>query len=402
MPTGLTPTSNYSPLVDESTTQQFMRTAWDDTKKVRFLLEKMEQNGNITNDGEGTFHEQKILVGEFQAAERADLAARSFSRKQHYATLRAPWGFMDMTDVLSDRDLALNSGRSAIIKLSQDRLTRMGKDFKKVISNRILTRNRSASVVFGQAAATIALGADEPINGLPTLFGYAAAAQGYSGVTGTTGAAVVDADREVTPNTTYFGLSTLPAGLGAGVDNAISEAFSPVIGNWSSSAFDTAGASSLWNVNGLNFLDHMNQRLSRANDTEEMPDVGVTTSTMYLGLKQLLAARQRILIDDTAKSPNAGMFARRFIPYENITISWDEDCPSNVIYLLNTNKMYFKTVPIVSAGHSEGAGADGSAGEMFKVTKQHSIEQGGHLTAVQFIGQLVCDPRYQGAGFNFA
>ena len=401
MPTGSTPAINYSPLVDETTTQKFMRGAWDDTKKVRYLLEKMEQSGNIQNDGEGTFHEQKICVGEFQASERADLAARNFSRKQHYITIRAPWGFMDMTDVLSDRDLALNKGESAKVKLAQGRLTRMGKDFKKVISNRLLTRNRSANVVFGQAAATIAAGADEPINGLPTLFGYGSAAIGYSAVSGTTGVAIVDADREATPNTSYFGQSTLPGGL-VGVDNAITEAFSPVIGNWSSSTFDTAAASSLWSVNCINFLDYMNQRLSRSSDMEDQPDIGTTTQVMYLGMKQRLQSIQRLLIDDTPKSPNAGMYPRRFIPYEQLNVSWDEDCPANVIYLNNTNKMFFKTVAIPSAGHSEGAGAEGDAGEMFKVTQAHSIEQGGHLTAIQFIAQLVCDPRYQGAGFNFA
>lgn len=401
MPTGLTPASNFSPLVDESTTQQFMRGAWDATKKVRFLLEKMEQNGNIQNDGEGAFFEKKILVGEFQASERADLAARNFARRQHYITARAPWGFMDMTDVLSDRDLALNTGESAKVKLAEGRLERMGKDFKKAVSNRIFTRNRGANTALGIAASTIANGADEPINGLPTLFGHGSSTTGYSPLTGTTGTTIADADREALPNTTYYGQTTLPGGL-AGVDNAITEAYSPVIGNWSSTTFDTAGASSLWNVNGLNFLDYMNQRLSRANDSDEMPDCGVTTSVMYLGLKQLLASRQRIIIDDSIKSPNAGMFPRRFIPYENITVSWDDDCTANVIYLLNSNKMYFKTVPVVSAGHAGGDGATGSAGEMFKVTQQHSIEQGGHLTAVQFIGQLVCEPRYQGVGYTFA
>ncbi len=400
MPTGSNPTSNYSPLVDEVTTQQFLRGAWDDTKKVRYLLEKMEQNGTIQNDGSGTFYEQKVLVGEFQASERADLAARTFARKQHYISVRAPWGFMDMTDVLSDRDLALNTGESAKVKLVQDRITRMGKDFKKSISNRILNKNRSAQTVFGIAAATIANGQDEPINGLPTLFGYGSTATGYSAVSGTTATGVVDGDKEVLPDTTYFGQSTKPGNL-TGVDNAITEAFSPVLGNWSSTTFDSAASSSLWSVNCVNFLDYMNQRLSRSSDLEDMPDCGTTTQVMYLGIKQKLQAIQRLLIDDSPKSPNAGMYPRRFIPYEQINISWDEDCPANVIYLNNTNKMYFKTVPVAKAGSSAGE-IEGDAGEMFKVTQQHSIEQGGHLVAAQFIGQLICDPRYQGAGYNFA
>ena len=397
MPTGTVPTVNYSPLVDESTIQNVMRGAWDNTKKKRYLFEKMDEAGNVTMDGAGPYHEQNITVGEFQKEQRADLSARTFSRKQHEITIRVPWAFNEVKDVLSDRDLAQNTGNGVKTKLIDGRLVRMGKDFEKGINFDLLNINRSGNTAFGVANNTAA---ELPIIGLLSVFGYGATATGYSPATGTTGSAVVDADKEVLPNSSYLGQTTLPGGL-TGVDNALSEAYSPVIVNWSSTGFDNAGASSLWADNCINVIDYMNLRVSRANEAEEMPDCGLTTLDLYQGIKRKLQSIQRIAIDDTSKSPNAGMFARRMIPYENISITYDTDVVADTFQLLNSKQMWFKCLEWPDVGSATGA-YKGAPNSIFKVTQQHSAEQGGHLVVVQHGGQLIVNPRYAAIAYNFA
>lgn len=400
MPTGTgAPTANYSPLVDEVTTQRYVRNTWDLTKKIRLLLEKMEMAGNIKTDGSGKYIEWKALVGEFQTARRADLAARSFSRKQHYITYTAPWSFMEVTGVLSDRDLQLNRGKEALVKLTADMLTRMGTDFKKQVNQDILRINRGANTVLGAAAYT---GIEEPINGLPTMFGAGASILGYNFATqASTGGAVAATDKEALPNTTYFGQSTLPGGL-IGVDNPIAEANSPVLANWSHTGWENGGGAATWNANCLDVLDHLILRLTRSADNDETPDLGLCSLNLYRGLQAKVQSKLSITMDmDTPRSPNAGMYPRRFIPYKGLEISYDEDALANVFYCLNTKQLEFHVLPQSPVGGSEGA-IEGSAPEMCAVTQQHSIEQGGHLVVAQSGFQLVGKPRYQGVAFNFA
>lgn len=397
MPTGSTPTQNWSSLVDETTIQNVMRGAWDNTKRKRYFFEKMDQAGNVTMDGAGPYHEQDILVGEFTASTRADLAARTFSRKQHYITIRNSWSFYDMTDVLSDRDLAQNTGNNVKVKLVDGRLARMGADFEKKLNYDLLNVNRSGNTAFGIANNT---DTNKPVTGLLSAFGYGSSATGYDPITGTTGQAVADGDKEVLPDCTYLGQSTKPGNL-SGVDGAISEAFSPVIVNWSSTGFDNAAASSAWNVNCINVIDYMNLRLSRQNDAAESPDCGLTTLTMYQGIKRALQSIQRIVIDDSPKSPNAGMFARRMIPYEQLGITYDVDVPANVFLMTNSRQCWFKCLEWPDTGSANGA-YKGDTHKIFSVTQQHSVEQGGHLTAVQFGGELIINPRYNGIAYNFA
>ena len=397
MANGTVPTQNWSDPVDVSTIQNIMRGAWDNTKKKRYFFEKMDQVGNVTTDGEGPYCEQNITVGEFTATQRADLAARTFSRVQHDIIIRANWAFYDMSDVLSDRDLAMNTGNGVKTKLLDKRLARMGADFTKKLNYDLLNVNRSGQTAFGVANNTEV---QKPLTGILSVFGYGATANGYNPISGTTGVSVVDADKEVTPNSNYLGQTTLPGGL-TGVHNAITEGFSPVIANWSSSGFDTAGSSSAWADNCINTIDYMNLRVSRANEEGEMPDCGLTTLDLYQGIKRRLQAIQRIVIDDAAKSPNAGMFARRMIPYENIGITYDVDVVSNVFLLLNSRHMWFKCLEFPDVGASTGA-YKGDVQNIFFPTQQHSVEQGGHLVNVQFAGELIVNPRYQAIAYNFA
>jgi hypothetical protein len=396
---GTVPTVNYSPVVDEVVIQQYMRNAWDATKRIRILFQKLDENGAIKGDLSGKYFEWKALVGEFQTAYRGDLVTRTFNRQQHYTTYTAPYSFLEMTHVLSDRDVALSRGREALVQLQNEMLSRMGRDFNKRLNKQILTVNRGAVTTFGQ---TVYAGTEEPINGLPTIFNMSSTIAGWDPVgqvvTNTTIAAT---DTEAEPNGTYFNVTTLPNNLPSYVTNPISDATSPVIVNWSSTAFT---GNTTWKLNCFEATSRLIQRLTKGADSDEQPDIGIMTIVMYQNIKERLLTVQRIILEESQTNPNAGMFQKKkAIPFETIMLYFDEDMPANLFYCLNTNKIQFRYVPTMPVGSDTTDVFGGKMpSEMFAVTQQHSIEQGAHLVAATLACQVIAEPRYQGAAYNLA
>jgi hypothetical protein len=91
MATGSVPTTNVSPVVDELVAQKYMGKKWDNLKRLNPVLEFIDKNGNVRFDASGDSVEIIAEVGEYVKSQRSDLEARSFARKQHYATYRFPW-----------------------------------------------------------------------------------------------------------------------------------------------------------------------------------------------------------------------------------------------------------------------------------------------------------------------
>ncbi len=391
---------SYSPIVDAVTYQQYLRGEWENTKKLRVLTEMLEKNGNIKFDeAGGTFLQWNVRVGEFTADYRADLDARQFSRKSLRTTCTAPWGFLDMTGVLSDRDLQMNRGPSAIKQLSKTILTEMGEDFRKKINREILRTNASAATTFGQTTFS---GSTVPIYGLPTIFGTPSTVKNWNVAAQTTTQTIAAADKEAMPNATYCGVSTNPSVAIAGIDNQLTEAFSPVLANWSSTAWPAATNTLVANI--LAVASHLNLRLMRSQEADEMADMGLCDKVVYETFKQALRAgtTQMVVLEDTPKEPDAGLVKRRFLPFEGVNVFCDDDAPANVLYWLNSKKLEFRLLPAAAAETPSEGALKGDVTEMFSVTQQHSIEQGGHLVAASFAGQLIGNPRFQGAAYNYA
>ncbi|MBA2707351.1 MAG: hypothetical protein H0U59_06065 [Gemmatimonadaceae bacterium] len=401
MPTVTAPTPiSYSPVVDAVTYQQFLRGEWEQTKKLRILTEMLEKNGNIKFDeAGGSFIQWNARVGEYAADYRADLASRQFSRKQLRVAYTAPWGFLDMTGVLSDRDLQINRGPSAIKQLSKTMLTEMGEDFRKKINREILRTNASAATTFGQATFA---GTTAPIYGLPSIFGTPSTVKNWNPATQTTTQTIAAADREAMPNATYCGVSTNPSTTPAGVDNFLAEATSPVLANWSSTAWPGGAATLVANIVAV--ASRLNLRLMRSADADEQADMGLCDKIVYETFKQALRAgtTQMVVLEDKPTEPDVGLVKRRFLPFEGVNVFMDDDAPANVLYWLNSKKLEFRLLPQAAAEVSGTGAIKGDATEMFSVTQQHSIEQGGHLVAATFAGQLIGNPRFQGAAFNYA
>jgi hypothetical protein len=381
---------NYSATIDEVTTQQFMRGEWNDTKQQRALLERLDAKGNIDEEGEGVYAEWRSRVGEYQDSTRTDLAQRNFARKQHRITATLPWSFLEVEGVLSDRDIMLNKGKSAIVKLKETMVTEMSDDFKKRINKRLLTSNSGTTTSMGNAVTT------DTVHGLPTVFNTGATLYAR----GTTTALEVT-DKYVASVGNYAGHSIARSGL-TGVDNALADAWSPYLVNtgydWAGDAGETS--SNAWAGNCIHVANDMMTGLAHGDSEGEFPDLGIMTKAMFTQFKAKLFNKQRIAVGESPTSPNVGMYPRFHIPFEGATFVYDADMTADNFYLLNTSKMQLKCVPAGTNGSPTGE-LGGSAAELFGVTQQHSIEQGGHLAVVTLASQLCIDPRYHGAAYTW-
>lgn len=394
MPASAPTYNQYSSLVDVVTTQQFMRGEFENVVKRNVLLRELEKRGNIKKDASGKFLERNVRVAQHAAAYRSgDLSPRSFSRVQQRVTYAVPYSVREITGVLGELDVMFNSGKEALVNLSEKMLTNMADDFRRDIGGILLQSNGGSNSAFGQAAVA---GSPVPFFGLPTLFGYGSAAQNYNADTQATSGAVGATDREVLPNQSYCGISTHPTAAISGVDNRTNEATSPVLVNSTSTAF----GGSTWAANCLKVLDYTNARLTRSQDAKDMPDVAIITRSMFTDVKAAVQTYFRIMLEGQATSPNATTFKDNYIPWGTVNVYWDESQPASTGYMLNSNYLEFCVFPqkrIIRDGTLTDA-----SDELFNVRTDYSIEQGGHLAVAQIAGQLWANPKFQGAFYAFA
>lgn len=401
MPGATAPTPYaYSNLIDVAVAQQFMRTVWDNTTVVRALLEKLKSKGRVQFDGSGKYVEWTARVGEYDADYRADLANRNFNRQNHFIPYVAGWSFLDMTAAVSERDLMFAKSEEAIIQLRQRMLTDMGGDFAKVYNKKMLQENAGSYTTFGSTAYA---GGLQPIVGLPTLFQYGTstktAALAYDPATQAVGSTVAATDKEVTPNGTYLGVSTHPTNGIAGVVGRKKEATSPVIANWSSTAWNSAGLAT-WISNCLDGTSHVISRLrQRGGD----PDLGIFSLGKFNDFRSKLrssTSQQVVLEDSTPRSPDAGLHPRLYLPFEGVPLVVDIDAPADAVYILQTSEASVKVFPQEPAG--TGGPLKGNPTEMFKVAQAGDIDQGAYKVVATIASQQWFNPYFQGSLFNFA
>jgi hypothetical protein len=397
---GTTPTpANYSALVDEVVTQQFMRGSWNQTKKIRAYFKKLDESKAIAFDGTGKFIEWKARVGEWQIGYRGDLVQRQFSRKQHRVTYTAPYSFIEIPGTLSERDLQFLNTPEALDQFQKTFLTDMGQDFVKGINKKMLTENAGSNTALGYSVVSTN---DVPVYGLPTVFGYGSAAQQYDADANTTSGAIAATDKEALPNATYCGVSTNPVTGITGVDNQAIGSAAPVIVNWSSTAFN---GSTTWNANCQDVLDLLITRLTKSTDASDAPDLCIMNRTNFLGTKAKLRSafnQQVVLVDTSGRSPNIGQYGEMMIPYNGVDITWDSDHTTNAVYMLNTKQIKYRIYPQTALASIEGGAIKGEPGEYFRVAQMPDIDQGGWKVVVVMCAQQIINPYFQGVAHNLA
>lgn len=404
MPAPAPANNNYSGVIDAITTQQFMRGEFDNTKKRNVLLRELDARGNIKGEAGGKFMERTARVGQFQSQVRGDLVERVFSRKAQRVTYALPWSWSEVTGAIGEQDLAINNSEQGLVKLNSVMMKNMAQDFTKDITTNLLRQNAGTNATFGQA---VVAGSPVPLFGLPTMFGYGASALAYNPDTQVVGGAVAATDREVTPNVSYCGISTHPTNAIAGIDNKTNEATSPVLVNWSSTAFGTGGAT--WRLNATAALDQLINRLARSPDPMDNPDLLMMTRTMFTDFSQSVMAGGpsglggRVVFTEQSQNPNYRVFKDNMIPYGNCKGYWDVGMPANVAYALNSNYLEFEYFKIKSIEQQADLSTDtGEGTEMFTVRTDYDIKQGGNLAVAALMANIWGNPFYHGAAYNFA
>lgn len=411
MAAGVAPTPlNYSDLVDTAVLPDFADYRWELTKRKRFLLDQLTQNGAIkaADGGGGKYMDWLATVGEFDLTDHADMGQRTFNRVNTDVTYTAPYAFVETTDAISENDWGFLQTKQARNSSVKDRTAKIVEDQAKKLNRKLLQQNcESASAsVFGLTAYA----GTQKVFGLPTLFGYSATAQKYDPtVTTTVTTAVTAVDKEVLPTTTYCGVITHPTNTLTGVPDSmrVQEATSPVIVNWSSTAWPYTASTAVfttWQKNCLFVFDHMITRVQRDADMDSHPDMGIMTQAMYLQACAAIkgSTEQHVVMSEEPTAPDVGMYKRPFFKYKGVLMSWDIDQPASVFYLLNSKKAKFRYLDAVVAGFENG-GPYTTGKKRFMSMRAFPDSNVGAFKFISKMGvQIIWQPSYQAAAYTFA
>lgn len=393
--------NNYSQLVDVVTTQQFMRGQLDNTLRRNIILRKLKEAGRVKMDASGKFLERTVRVGQYFSDYRTDLAQRTFARNQTRVTYAIPYALKEVTGLLSLLDVRFQKGRdqqTVLLNLAETMMNDMGVDFNTQLCQDLLTKNAGATSVFGQSPAA---NTPVPFFGFPTMFQYGASASAYNPDTQTIGGAVAATDKEVAPSGTYCGVTLSPTGAIANVDNRVNEATSPVLVNWSSSAWSATGTT--FDATCLEVLDYMDLRLTRSQDPEDRADLFLTTRTMFGQINYALLANNRVILGNQSQRVDPKLNKDNTIPYGAQEIAWDVSMPANTLYDLNTRKLELDIFPAEKFVRDDAiAVPSGEMSEMFSIETDHDIEQGAHLCVAGLLAQIWGNAHFHGAAYNFA
>lgn len=410
MPAGVAPTPlNYSEVVDTAVLPDYANWLWESTNRKRLLLDQLTQNGAIkpADGGGGKYLDWLNTVGEFDLSDHADMGQRMFNRVNTDITHVAPYAFVETTDAISENDWGFLNTKQARNSAVKERTNKIVGDQIKKLNRKLLQQNceSSSNSVFGIAAYA----GTQKVFGLPTLFGYGATAQKYDPtVTTTVTTTVTAANMEVLPTTTYCGQITHPTNTLTGVPDSmrVQEATSPVIMNWSSTAWPYTHTSTYttWQKNCLYVFDRGITRVKRDSDAESRPDLGTMTQSMYLEATSAIrgSTEQHVVLTEMPSAPDVGMYEHEFFKYKGVLMSWDIDQPANVFYLLNTKKAKFRYLDAVVAGFENG-GPYTTGKKRFMTMRAFPDANVGSFKFISKMGlQIIWQPQYQACAYTFA
>lgn len=398
--------SNWSGLVDTLVLANYLDVRWDATKRVRVLMDFLYKNQAVQMDPEGgRYLDWLIKAGEYSLDYSADLASRSWNRENHDLTATAPYTFLEGKTVLSENDATFLTTRAARVKKVQQMTDDLVNDIGRAFNKKLLQENGGANTTFGLSAYS---GSQKALQGLPTLFGYGTAAVAYNPDSTATSytVAITAVDKEALPNATYCTFSTHPTNAISGVTNRVREATSPVIANWSSTAW-RSGAFTTWAGNCLEALEHVVTRQSRDGSAVSRPNLGIMPQRNFIQFREAVRTRseQHIVLTQSSQSPDLGLYAKRdSVPFADMEWFYDQDCPASVIYSLNTQQgnVMMKHLDAMVAGGLDGPFQTGRKKAMWSVRQFADINEGAFKLLAKCATQIIWRPDLQGALYTFA
>lgn len=180
-----------------TTTNDFIKGAEDAITRNRKLMALLRSRGQITYGHEGTNCDWGI---EFRRGDMQQYTgSMTFAPVDRHKRGILRWGGYVSTDMIQKREMLINKGKAALIKVYSDLAKKVRSDIEQKFPDEIITADGNAA------------GSEQRIHGLESIFSISGAAtNGYVGVN----------------NDTYAGLSTAVGNYG---------------GNW-----DTSGGNTIW------------------------------------------------------------------------------------------------------------------------------------------------------------
>lgn len=313
-----------------STMPMYLDKLVDVTTRSRLLLAMLRQKGRIKLNCSGEYMRWPVFYSLPQMETYSDGGVIDFANHNPNRTLAIDWRGYVISDSMSIKQRAMNSGSSQIVDLFQQKQNVIGQAIQEGFGGEL----------YGDGSAA---DASERVHGLETFLA------GDSGNCTAT-------DRVCEPSDTY-GLTNASTALGAeggwwsanlgdfpnanlatdwpdGKGSAEYDHLSPKLINWSSSAWGTGSTS--WEANSWRVVDALIDWLSYTGGPEAKPDLVPMGNDMFRGYKNHQETKTRITIPHKA-SQDLGF--GDVLNHDGVGIYKDFDCPVQTAYGLNVDQM---------------------------------------------------------------
>lgn len=360
--------------IDRTLISHYMKGFWENTSDHRAALQALQKRGHIETGISGSNLVWDFRAGRHTSAAYSELESIDITRKNHYAQANLPWAFNTVSDAISRDEIAMANGEFALVRHEKKLLSNLTSDFETRINSAFLTTDGPASI-------------GNVLYGIPSFMAYTSSGAGSK--------SALAAD-------TYAGHSTALSGI-TGVDNVESNAWSPTICNYTSTAFNS-GSAATWAAHGLKALTWTKDQISFGNKAEEQPDLVFVTRSMLSDLKSLISASQRLVITTgDGDSGPTGLGIKGSVQNDGLEIVMDPDMPADEFYMLNFNQIWMECLPAVGVENT-GPKLTGAAKkpEYFDVTTQSDIRTNGIAARVDLRAQFRFNPKFHARGKNIA
>jgi len=363
--------------VINTTKPQYVKGASDSTIRRRLFFSMLKRKGRITYNNSGYEVRWQVEFSQPTMHQHGDGSMIDFTNHQAFQQAVLPWSGYQVSDSITMKQKAMNSGDEALINLFK---TKQGRLLKKI-------QNGFAHEIY-QAGGTS--GRENSIYGLETCLTERT----------TPGAADLVAE----PSVTYAGLSTALANQGGswsanlstfpnatlandwpnGQGDSEYDYWAPKLVNWSSTGWNTGATdfeTNCWRVIGQTIT-----WLTIQGGDDGMPEICLLAPNLFQAYKNHEEAIRRINIPH--KTANDLGFAGNVLNQDGCAISADWDVDANKGYMINTS-----TVEIASL-----------MPDLFTMKGPDEDPRSGYaaLWATIFYGQMFLNPKYLAKLKNYA
>jgi hypothetical protein len=359
--------------IDTNTISHYFKGYWENTTNHRAALQALMKRGHIETGISGSNLVWNFRAGRYETAAYGDAESIDISRKNHYKQANLPWAFITTSDGITRDEIALAQGEFALVRHEKEMLKNLTNDFETRVNADFLRKDGPAS-------------AGNVLYGCPSFFAHTS-----SGASSKTAAA----------SDSYAGHSTALNGI-TGVDGAESNAWSPTIVNYTSTAFN-GGSAATWEGQALKALTFAKDSITFGNKEEEQPDLVFVTGTMLSDVKNLITAQQRMVITTSPGDAGPqGLGIVGSVQHDGLEIAKDVDMAAGEAYMLNFRQIWLECLPKVSVENPGPKLTGNKKPEYFEVLTEDDIRSNGILVRVNLRAQFRFNPRYHALLKNIA